>query len=248
MTNETQPGMHCSEFEALLLEAVEGTLEAGQLSLFQAHARACVTCGPLFAEADAGRRWLKGLAEVEPPKNLVHNILARTTGVEEGHYVPMVETHATWQERWLGWVRPALSASWVAVRQPRFAMSMAMAFFSVSMALNVTGVRMSDLRKIDLRPSAIERSYKQTQGQVVKYYQNIRFVYDIQSKLRELKQSTTPAEPGPAQPEKRKDDNSSQKHQKDKNQERNYAHDETQPLLASTPDPLPLALCWREQA
>jgi hypothetical protein len=248
MTNEAQPGMHCNEFEALLLEAVEGTLEAGQLTQFQAHARACTTCGPLFAEADAGRRWLKGLAEVEPPKNLVHNILARTTGVEEGRVVPMVEPKATWQERWLGWVRPTLATSWVAVRQPRFAMSMAMAFFSVSMALNVTGVRLGDLKKIDLRPSAIERSYKQTQGQVVKYYRNIRLVYDIESKLRELKQSTTPAEPAPATPEKRRDDSSQKHQQKDRNQERNYAHDETQPLLASTPDPLPLALSWREQA
>ncbi len=247
MTNQPESGMHCNEFEALLLDAVEGALEAGQLAQFQAHARACVTCGPLFAEADAGRRWLKGLAEIEPPKHLVHNILARTTGVEEGLIVPMVEPHATWRERWFGWVRPSLAASWVAVRQPRFAMSMAMAFFSVSMALNVTGLRMSDLRKIDLRPSAIERSYKQTQGQVVKYYRNIRFVYDIESRLRELKQSAAPAEPGPAEPEKRKDD-SSQKHQKDKNQERNYAHDEAQPLLASTPDPLPLAPSWREEA
>jgi hypothetical protein len=248
MTERAQSGMHCSEFEGLLLEAVEGTLAAGQLAQFQAHARGCTTCGPLFAEVDAGRRWLKGLEEIEPPKNLVHNILARTTGVEEGRFVPMVEPRATWQERWLGWLRPTLATSWVAVRQPRFAMSMAMAFFSVSMALNVTGIRLGDLRKIDLRPSAIERSYKQTQGQVVKYYRNIRLVYDIESKLRELKQTTTPAEPGPATPQKRRDD-SSQKHpQKDRNQERNYAHDETQPLLASTPDPLPLALSGRERA
>lgn len=248
MTNEAQPGMHCNEFEALLLEAVEGTLEGAQLAQFQTHARACATCGPLFAEADAGRRWLKELQEIEPPKNLVHNILARTTGVEERHSVPMVEPHLTWQERWFGWVGPALNTAWVAVRQPRFAMSMAMAFFSVSMALNVTGVRLADLRKIDLRPSAIERSYKQTEGQVVKYYRNIRLVYDIESKLRELKQSAAPAEPAPATPQKPKNDSTQKQQQKDRNQERNYAHDETQPVLASTPDPLPLALSWREQA
>jgi hypothetical protein len=247
MINQAQSGMHCTEFEALLLEAVEGALEVGQRAQFQAHARACVTCGPLFAEADAGRRWLKGLAEIEPPKHLVHNILARTTGVEEGRVVPMVEPHTTWRERWLGWVRPSAAATWVAIRQPRFAMSMAMTFFSVSMALNVTGVRMGDLRKIDLRPSAIKRSYKQTEGQVVKYYRNIRLVYEFESRVRELRQAETPDKPEPATPEKRKDD-SSQKRQKDKNQERNYAHDETQPLLASTPDPLPLAPSWREEA
>ena len=42
----------------------------------------CRACGPLLAEAEAGRNWLKGLTEVEPPASLVNNILASTTGVD----------------------------------------------------------------------------------------------------------------------------------------------------------------------
>ena len=82
MPGETKNGMQCAEFDALLIEALDATLTGPKLESFQAHARVCAVCGPLFAEADAGRRWLKSLAEVEPPANLVHNILLATTGYE----------------------------------------------------------------------------------------------------------------------------------------------------------------------
>ncbi len=82
MAGETKNGMQCAEFDALLNEALDATLTGPRLESFQAHARICAVCGPLFAEADAGRRWMKSLAEVEPPTHLVHNILLATTGYE----------------------------------------------------------------------------------------------------------------------------------------------------------------------
>ena len=82
MAGETKNGMQCAEFDALLNEALDGGADRSKAGRLQAHARICAVCGPLFAEADAGRRWLKSLAEVEPPANLVHNILLATTGYE----------------------------------------------------------------------------------------------------------------------------------------------------------------------
>ncbi len=58
------------------------SLTGSRLDGFQAHARSCSACGPLFAEVEAGRNWLKDLTEVEPPAGLVTNILASTTGVD----------------------------------------------------------------------------------------------------------------------------------------------------------------------
>ena len=78
----TNNGMQCQEFDGLLTDALDGVLTGVQLDRFQAHARVCRTCGPLLAEAEAGRNWLKGLTEVEPPASLVMNILASTTGVD----------------------------------------------------------------------------------------------------------------------------------------------------------------------
>ena len=87
MPEETKHGMECAEFEALVSDALDGDLKDkdGRLSAarresFEAHRRACAVCGPLFADAQAGRQWLRALDEVEPPAHLVHNILAATSG------------------------------------------------------------------------------------------------------------------------------------------------------------------------
>src|SRR5271154_369118 len=82
MAAENKNGMQCTEFDALLTEALDQRLSGDKLERFQAHARGCPTCGPLLAEADAGLRWLHELVEVEPPVTLVDNILAATSGVD----------------------------------------------------------------------------------------------------------------------------------------------------------------------
>src|SRR5271165_4259803 len=82
MPDQTSNGMRCNEFELLLTDAIDGVLSGAGLDRFQAHARVCRTCGPLLAEAESGRNWLKGLTAVEPPASLVTNILASTTGVD----------------------------------------------------------------------------------------------------------------------------------------------------------------------
>ena len=82
MPEQTKNGMQCNEFDLLLTDALDGVLSGARLDRFQAHTRTCSACGPLFAEAEAGRNWLKELTEVEPPASLVNSILASTTGVD----------------------------------------------------------------------------------------------------------------------------------------------------------------------
>jgi hypothetical protein len=127
------------------------------------------------------------------------------------------------------------------VRQPRFAMSFGMAFFSVSLALNMAGIKLADLRHVDLRPSAIVRGYHMTSGRIVKYYENIRFVVQMESKLREIKRATTPAEPAPQKDQRRKDNNNTSG-QPEQRQERNYSQGANQPVLASAPDDPPVVM------
>ena len=79
MPGASQNGMQCSEFDALLTEALDGTLAGAKLERFRGHAAVCSVCGPLFAEVDAGRRLLMSLQEVEPPARLMNNILAATS-------------------------------------------------------------------------------------------------------------------------------------------------------------------------
>jgi hypothetical protein len=239
MPGESKNGMQCAEFDAVLTEALDGTLAGERLERFRAHANLCTVCGPLYAEVDAGRRLLKSLEEIEPPLHLVNRILAATSGLDTARLgVPVSAAQPSLADRVRLWLAPVLSPVFGVIRQPRFAMSFGMAFFSLSMALNVAGVKLTDLKHVDLRPSALVRNYHTTSGKVVKYYENIRFVYEIESKVREFKRMTTPAEPGPNRQQPRKDNNTSE--QPDQKQERNYSQEENQPVLASAPDAPPV--------
>jgi hypothetical protein len=246
MPDPTRNGMQCHEFDSLLADAIDGILSGAELDRFQAHARSCSACGPLLAEAEAGRNWLKDLSEVNPPASLVTNILASTTGVDTQRLRVNVSASqrasaaASWLDRLRAWVSGSLSGSlepvWATVRQPRFAMSFGMAFFSISVALSVLGVKPADLAHIDLRPAAIRHTYFNTQARVVRYYENIRFVYEVESRVRELKRDVEPAEPGnnESEPAKKehKNDTTEQPEQK---QERNYSQRDNPVVLAGLP-------------
>jgi hypothetical protein len=236
-------GMPCHEFDGLLSDALDGVLTGVQLDRFQAHARVCSACGPLFAEVEAGRNWLKELTEVEPPVSLVTNILASTTGVDTQRLrvnVSAPQPRVPWLERGHAWASAALQPIWATVRQPRFAMSFGMAFFSLSVALSVLGVKPADLRQVSLRPAAIRHTYYNTQARVVRYYENIRFVYEVESRVRDFKRNVAPAEPrtgesAPVPDNEKKDHKNDTTQQPEQKQERNYSQTENPVVLASVP-------------
>jgi hypothetical protein len=209
MYEESKSGMQCHDFEALLSEAIDGTLAAGEMQRFEAHRSACPSCGPAFAEVKRGMQLLRSLSEVAPPPTFVHNVLAATVGrVEEAQEVRAGES--LWER-----LRSRLREGSGPVLQPKFAMSFAMAFFSISLVLNLAGVKLGSLRHLDLSPNAIVRSAYEAQGRLAKYYQNIRFVYEIESRVQELKRATTPEESeAPAEKPKERKDHSANPDQK----------------------------------
>lgn len=244
MAADHKNGMPCSEFDALLSEALDQRLSGEKLENFQAHARGCPTCGPLLAEADAGLRWLHELVEVEPPVALVNSILAVTTGIDTVRLRGTAKDQAqvSWLDRLHDWASMLVSPILGVAKQPRFAMSFGMAFFFLSITMSMAGVKLGDLRHADLRPSAIKRNYYETSGKVVKYYENIRFVYEIESRVREFKRATMPAEPAPQEEQKdkhRRNDNTSG--QPEPRQDRNYSQG-TQPVLALHTDNPPVVI------
>ena len=231
MPDHTSNGIQCNEFDSLLIDALDGVLSGAALDRFQAHARTCKACGPLLAEAEAGRNWLKGLTEVEPPASLVNNILASTTGVDTQRLRTTVRVSQP-RISWLEHVQASfLEPIWAMVRQPRFAMSFGMAFFALSVTLTVAGVKPSDVMQISLRPSAIRQTYYRSQARVIRYFDNVRPVLEVQAAIRGVKRNLNPAEPGP-KPKEHKNDTTQQPEQK---QERNYSQSGEQLILASVP-------------
>jgi Putative zinc-finger len=236
--------MQCSEFDALLSQAIDGTLSGERLTAFEAHARECSNCGPLLQEAEAGRGWLKSLEEIAPPRDLVTNILVRTSGIDTVRLSQGVRVTTSWMDRVRDWGTMLLSPVVAVARQPRFVMSFGMAFFTLSVGLSLAGIKLRDLRHVDLRPTAIRRTYYETSGRVVKYYDNIRFVYEIESRVRQFKQATTPAEGQPERQDNnnnRKDNRNDRSGQPDQKQERNYSGGEA-PVYASLPQHRGLAV------
>jgi len=210
MTKDPKNGLQCSEFEALLADALDlysddlypergpdaavagSTLTAGQRRAFEAHRVSCAVCGPMFAEVQQGMALLRSLPEVDPPKNLVHNILAHTSRAEEATETAGAVAPVGRARRWLNSLRPTFAV----LLRSRFATSFAMAFFSLSLTLTLAGVKISDLAKVDWRPSALRKSvvlqFNNVEASVMRYYDNMRLVYEVQSRVQQFKKATAP--------------------------------------------------------
>lgn len=209
MNGDSKFGMKCAEFDALTADALDGILSETDEARFQAHLAACSNCASAFGEAKAGLQWLLELKgdEVEPPPAMFENILKATIGTSP---IPQAaKPTKAWWERLKE--TPALAPIFQTVLQPRFAMGFGMAFFSITMLLNLAGVKVKNIRYIDLRPTAIKEAYGKTTGNIQRYWANIRFVYEVESKVRDLKKATAPAQ--------KTDENKKQDEQKKENKE-----------------------------
>jgi hypothetical protein len=230
MADQIQPGMQCVEVEALLAEAIDGTLHGSSLAAFEAHRDSCAACRTMVEEASSGMHWLKGLDEIEPPRNLVHNILAQTIGQMPEPRPVLAPKGESWLERLKGKLSPIFAP----VVTPRFAMSFGMAFFSITMLLSIAGFHVADLRHVDMSAKGISKAYYSTQARVVRYYENIRLVYEIETRVRDLRRVATPqnqqGEPAPQDNQPKGDE------QQDKDRRnQNYNHEMGQPSLAASP-------------
>ena len=215
MESEHQGGIDCAQFEAVLSEALDGTLSEPVLVGFRAHAAACADCGPLLTAAQAGMSWLKSLPEVEPPRNLMRNILIATSGAEAAAPAREAVSTPPWRERVRDWARP-LGPVFSVLARPRFALSLGMAFFSLTLLLNAAGLHLSSLRVADLRPSAIQenltRTYNESTARAVKYYENLRLVYEIESRVREFQNAAREEDRQERREQRRKEPEQRQEH------------------------------------
>jgi Putative zinc-finger len=218
-----QPGdpTHCAQCEQMLADALDGTLSAADQALFDVHMAHCGPCSQMLADARRGAAWLELLRDPrpEPPAELLERILAQTSGAHTAiQPVPIPGAILTPAPIYggaspgfatLGKVIPFRRRFAAAVRtspfgqivlQPRLAMTAAMAFFSIALTLNLTGVRLQDLRASDLRPSSLQRDFYSADARVVQYYEGLRVVYELESRVHDLQSTTDTDTDAPAQP------------------------------------------------
>src|SRR5690349_20764005 len=114
MAEELKNGMQCTEFDALLTDALDGTLGGTKRLRFDAHRASCPACSAMFAEVEAGLHWLKELPEVEPPTGFVQRVMIATSGA-----AAPVKTEATkgWKDRLRERMPAAFRPLWSTVMQ-----------------------------------------------------------------------------------------------------------------------------------
>ena len=184
--------MTCAELETTLCDYVDGILDGEPKATVESHLAECATCAELARDAQAALTFMERVPAIEPPDELVTRLLFEAPTSRD-------KTRRSGIKDLLSrWVQPVL--------QPRFAMGMAMTILSFSLLGRYVGISDRQIQASDLHPVAIwetvEDRMARTWDGVVRYYENLRVVYQIQSRLSEWsEEQPTSSEPDPALPD-----------------------------------------------
>ncbi len=201
---EIGTSLHCEQWEALLADKMDGTMAPETEAAFAEHSLRCPGCGQLLKQARQGQQWLKLLEEHAPaaPVDLLSRILAKTQGAgrETDFAIDSSAVLPGQTERWSIPFLPSAGAGAAAARgayNARMLMTAGMAFFSVALTLSVAGVHLTSVHAAELRPQVVQanvsRSFYGTKKQVVSFYENLRLVYEVESKMRDMRRETDQA-------------------------------------------------------
>jgi len=173
---------NCALTEARLSDYLDGILSPSEAAEFSAHASSCDDCGKLVAQVGGLVHRMRALDAREVPPQLIPKILESTLG-------PRRAQSAGWQ-RWFAWI----PQFW----QPRFAMGVVTVAATILIVLYTSGMSPAKLKKADLSPTNVFRTANRqvhlTYARGAKFVNDLRVVYEIQTRLQ------PDAEPSPSNP------------------------------------------------
>ena len=169
--------MNCADAELLICDYA--TLRSNERFELERHLEVCPACAELARDSAAALAFLEMAADVEPPPELITRIL---------YDAPWSKGKQKSKSKLAEWAGSLLGP----ILHPKFAMGMAMTILSLSMLARFVPVR--QLRPADLKPSevwnGIATRAEYTWGRTVKFYENLKVVYQIQTTLKEWQQQT----------------------------------------------------------
>lgn len=167
---------NCTDIDLLLCDYLDNNLPFSQKKAIDEHLETCAACQELVRDSQEVLDLAGRCAPVDPPPELLTRIMQQ---------LPTVEKQQKRRPRGI----PGKISRWFEpILQPRFAMGMAMTILSFSMLGKFAGP-MNPIKPADLDPirivATIDDKIYRTWNNAVKYYQNLRVVYEVQSRLRE---------------------------------------------------------------
>ena len=164
----------CEQTEARLSDYLDGLLQPAEQTAFDLHVNGCERCTPLVAGVSHVLGTLHKLEPVEPSPQLINSILTATLGPQ------------TWRnaKRWLR-----------GLQSPRFVYSAVSVAATFIVLLTSLGFSWRKPKLADLAPATVFRRANSRAhvlyGQSVKFFSDLRVVYEIQSRMNENEQSPT---------------------------------------------------------
>jgi hypothetical protein len=189
------PHFTCARCEAAISDAMDNVLSADSRQAMDQHLATCAGCSRVMAEARRGQAWLDLLKaeRPEPPSTLAMRILSQTSGSalpipQAPLAVAGIPGSPATGSLWPRWAQlPSFAAIRSALYQPRLAMTAAMAFFSISLTLNMTGIKLSSIHMADLQPDSLRHQFYQADAQAIRYCDNLRVVYEVESSVQKIR-------------------------------------------------------------
>jgi hypothetical protein len=176
---------NCTLTEERLSNYLDGKLSPAEAAAFSAHTAGCAKCTQTVAMVSGLVDRMHKMEMLEEPPHLVAKILDTTLG-------PRAQKQG-WK-RWFDWV-PIL---W----QPRFTMGLATVAALLIVISYTAGLTPAKLKKADFSPTNVFRSANRqahlTYARGAKFVNDLRVVYEIQSKLQPEPESVPAENPTPA--------------------------------------------------
>jgi anti-sigma factor RsiW len=176
---------NCTFTEERLSDYLDGKLSPAESAAFSAHAAGCAECSQTVAMVSGLVNQMHNMEMIEEPPHLAARILDATLGPRA--------PKAGWK-RWFDWI-PML---W----QPRFAMGLATVAALLIVISYTVGLTPAKLKKADLSPASVLRSANRqahlTYARGAKFVNDLRVVYEIQSKLQPEPEPQPVSNPAPA--------------------------------------------------
>ncbi len=181
--------LSCEQFEILLADHLDGELKAParaeDRAAFEEHRKSCAACAALAEDAAGALAFMEIAAEVEPPPELLTNILHAT------------ESGWEFKLRAKGW-RGRINRFFAPVLQPRFVMGAMLTLMSVTMLTRCAGGPKQTLTAADLDPvrlwTSLDDRTHRLWDRTVKSYESMRLIYEIKSQINEWQQQQAEAD------------------------------------------------------